>query len=193
MEPFNIYLSGVGGQGIGLLSEIILRAADHAGYVVKAVDTHGLAQRGGIVISQIRLGLQVHTPLIPSNTADLVISLERHEALRALIHAAKDGGTLIYYNTVWQPLDVRLGDANEVPAETIQSQCKVRKVRLLEVFESGLPDTRMQNIALLAHIEKEKLVPEICIDDYRQSMEDLMSGSMLDNNRALFESLIGEH
>jgi Pyruvate/2-oxoacid:ferredoxin oxidoreductase gamma subunit len=94
MERFNIYLAGVGGQGIGLLSEIILRAADHAGHVVKAVDTHGLAQRGGIVVSQIRLGRYVHAPLIASNTADLVISLERHEALRALNHAAKDGGTL---------------------------------------------------------------------------------------------------
>jgi indolepyruvate ferredoxin oxidoreductase beta subunit len=192
MERFNIYLAGVGGQGIGLLSEIILRAADHAGYAVKAVDTHGLAQRGGIVVSQIRLGRHVHTPLIASNTADLVISLERHEALRALNHAAKDGGTLIYYNTVWQPLDVRLGNAHETAAETIQSQCKARKVRLLEVFESGLPDSRMQNIALLAHIEKENLVPGISLDDYRKSMQDLMSGSMLDKNMALFASLIGK-
>ena len=56
MNIFNIHLCGVGGQGIGLLSEIILRAADHAGHAAKAVDTHGLAQRGGIVVSQIRLG-----------------------------------------------------------------------------------------------------------------------------------------
>ena len=46
MQAFNIYLCGVGGQGIGLLSEILLRAADYAGYCAKAVDTHGLAQRG---------------------------------------------------------------------------------------------------------------------------------------------------
>ena len=47
MEAFNAYLIGVGGQGIGMLSEILIRAADHAGHRVKAVDTHGLAQRGG--------------------------------------------------------------------------------------------------------------------------------------------------
>ena len=192
MASFNIFLAGVGGQGIGLLSEVILRASDHAGYAVRAVDTHGLAQRGGIVISQIRMGEQVHTPLIPSGGADLVISLERHEAARALNTAAKDGGALIYYNTVWQPLDVRLGSADETSAEMIQAQCKARKVRLLEVFEPDLPDTRMQNIALLAHIEKANLVPGISLENYRQAMEDLMAGSMLEGNMALFDSMIGK-
>ncbi len=190
MNPFNIYLSGVGGQGIGLLSEIILRAADHAGYTVKAVDTHGLAQRGGIVVSQIRMGGQVHTPLIPANAADLVVSLERHEALRALNRAARDGGTLIYYNTVWQPLEVRLGTAAEVTGDVIQSQCKARNIRLLEVFEPDLPDTRMQNIALLSHIHSGQLIPDIDGEDYRRAMEDLMGGGMLRENMKLFESLI---
>ncbi len=190
MDSFNIYLSGVGGQGIGLLSEIVLRAADHAGYTVKAVDTHGLAQRGGIVVSQIRMGSQVHTPLVPTNAADLVVSLERHEALRALNRAARDGGTLIYYNTVWQPLDVRLGAAAEVTGGTIQAQCKARRIRLLEVFEPNLSDTRMQNIALLSHIHKEQLIPGIDLENYRQAMEDLMAGGMLQANWVLFESLI---
>ena len=56
MNAFNVYMTGVGGQGIGLLSEILLRAADHAGHTVKGVDTHGLAQRGGIVVSSLRFG-----------------------------------------------------------------------------------------------------------------------------------------
>jgi pyruvate/2-oxoacid:ferredoxin oxidoreductase beta subunit len=64
MKAFNVYLTGVGGQGIGLIGEIILRAADHGGHPVKSVDTHGLAQRGGIVVSQIRFGENVFSPLI---------------------------------------------------------------------------------------------------------------------------------
>lgn len=191
MERFNIYLSGVGGQGIGLLSEIILRAADRAGHHVKAVDTHGLAQRGGIVVSQIRIGSRVYTPIIPAHAADLVISLERHEALRALNYAAKDGGTLIYYNTVWQPLDVRLAAATEVSGESIQSQCKACNIRLLEICVPDLPDIRMQNIALLANIQTEQLVPGIDLDNYRQAMDDLMHGDMLKSNLGLFEELIG--
>ena len=107
MTSFNIYLTGVGGQGIGLLSEILLRSADHAGLKVKAVDTHGLAQRGGIVISHLRIGEKVFSPLIFRNQADLVVALERNEALRGLNAALKDNGTLIYYDTSWQPLEVR--------------------------------------------------------------------------------------
>ena len=188
MTPFNIYLSGVGGQGIGLLSETILRAADYAGHRVKGVDTHGLAQRGGIVVSQIRLGKDVHTPLVPRHQADLLISLERHEALRSLTEFAKDGATLIYYNTVWQPLDVRLGTAQEVSAKDLEELCRQMGVKRIEVFHPDLEDVRMQNMALLARIDKEGLVPDVKSDHYRQAMEDLMAGSMLKKNMALYET-----
>ncbi len=188
MEAFNIYLAGVGGQGIGLLSEMILRAADHAGYTVKAVDTHGLAQRGGIVVSQVRIGTAVHTPLIPAQQADLVVALERHEALRALETTSKEGGVLIYYQTVWQPLEVRLGDAPEVSAETVETQCRERKVKLIEVFQPELADVRTQNVVLLAHIQRHGLIPGIDVEHYHQAMDDLMAGSMLALNTALFEA-----
>ncbi|WP_218188016.1 2-oxoacid:acceptor oxidoreductase family protein [Desulfosarcina cetonica] len=118
MKAFNIYLTGVGGQGIGLISETILRAADHAGHAVKSVDTHGLAQRGGIVVSHIRLGTEIFSPLVPAGRADLVIALERHEALRAMATQLKPKGVLVYYNTSWQPLSVRLNQTAETrPAE----------------------------------------------------------------------------
>lgn len=188
MKTFNIYLSGVGGQGIGLLSETILRAADYAGHQVKAVDTHGLAQRGGVVVSQIRVGSDVYSPLVPCHEADLVISMERHEALRALSAYAGKSSVLIYYNTVWQPLDVRLGKAAEIPEEAVHKSCKQIGVRLIEVFQSDLEDTRMQNMALLAHICQASLVPEVTIDHYRRALKDLMTGKMLKRNLTLFES-----
>ena len=188
MKQFNLYLSGVGGQGIGLLSETILRAADHAGHHVKGVDTHGLAQRGGIVVSQIRFGSDVHTPLVQQFQADLIISLERHEALRALAAYGKTGATLIYYNTVWQPLDVRLGTAQEVSSDAIEAQCQQMEVKCIEVFHPDLEDVRMQNVALLARIDKERLVPGVDSGHYRQAMEDLMAGSMLKKNMALYET-----
>jgi indolepyruvate ferredoxin oxidoreductase, beta subunit len=74
MKSYNCYLIGVGGQGIGLLAETILRAVDHAGIPVKSVDTHGLAQRGGTVISQIRMGDEVFSPIIPPFESDLILS-----------------------------------------------------------------------------------------------------------------------
>jgi indolepyruvate ferredoxin oxidoreductase beta subunit len=188
MDSFNVYLAGVGGQGIGLLSEMILRAADHSGQKVKGVDTHGLAQRGGIVVSQIRMGERVFTPLIPEGQADLVVALERHEALRAMVQFAKTGGVLVYYNSVWQPLGVRLGEATEVCAADIKAQCRQSRIGLKEVFDPRLEDVRMQNVVILAHIAQGALIPGISRQHYLQAMQDLMDGSILAKNKALFES-----
>ena len=187
MKTFNIYLTGVGGQGIGLLSELMLRAADRAGQPVKAVDTHGLAQRGGIVVSMIRIGPTVFTPLIRPHQADLVIALERHEALRAVARYGRPGGTLIYYDTVWQPLDVRLGKMAEASAADIRDCCRQAGISLIEVFDADLEDARTQNIVLLAHIDQHGLLPGVQTADYEQAMQDLMEGRMLELNQILFK------
>jgi indolepyruvate ferredoxin oxidoreductase beta subunit len=189
MKAFNIYLTGVGGQGIGLLSEIILRAADHASLRVKGVDTHGLAQRGGVVISQIRIGDRVNSPLIQPGHADLVVALERHEALRGTIGYLRNGGTLIYYDVAWQPLDVRLGSDQEVTESDVREFCEQQDIRVYKVFETDLPDARMQNVALLARITKLNLIPDVTTDHYLQAMDDLMTGKMLEKNLELFHHL----
>ncbi len=187
MKSFSIYLTGVGGQGIGLISEIILRAADHAGLPVKSVDTHGLAQRGGIVVSQIRIGEEVFSPIIPAGQADMVISLERHEAFRAAGTALKDNGCLIYYNTVWQPLSVRLNQTAEIKMSDIEGLCRARGIQAISVFHPDLPDIRMQNMAVLSEIHRHRLIPGIDLVHYQTAMSDLMSGSMLADNRGLFD------
>jgi indolepyruvate ferredoxin oxidoreductase, beta subunit len=188
MKPFNIYLTGVGGQGIGLISETILRAVDHGGHRVKSVDTHGLAQRGGIVVSQIRMGDAVFSPLIPDGQADLVASLERHEALRAAGTMLKRKGVLIYYNTVWQPLSVRLNERSEVSQTDIHSLCKNRGIKVISVFRDHLTDIRMQNMVVLAEICKRGLIPGIQQEHYEKAMADLMAGTMLEKNMAVFSA-----
>lgn len=187
MKVFSIYLTGVGGQGIGLIGEIILRASDHSGHTVKSVDTHGLAQRGGIVVTQIRIGDNVFSPLIPAGQADLVVSLERHEALRAAGTALKDNGCLIYYNTVWQPLSVRLNETAEVVESDILDFCRARGIQVMPVFHAGLKDVRMQNMAVLSEIHRHQLIPGINLEHIQAAMADLMSGTMLEENRRLFD------
>jgi indolepyruvate ferredoxin oxidoreductase, beta subunit len=187
MESQNIYLTGVGGQGIGLISEILLRAADHAGLLVKSVDTHGLAQRGGIVVSQIRIGDAVHTPIIPEGEADLVVSLERHEALRGMNLMLVDGGTLVYYNTVWQPLETRLNRAEETSEALVEETCAARNIKLIRVFQQELTDPRTQNVVVLAEIDRQGLVQGVRTEHYKQAMDDLMQGSMLADNLQLFD------
>ena len=188
MKTMNIYLTGVGGQGIGLISEIILRAGDHAGLMVKGVDTHGLAQRGGIVASQIRIGGVVHTPLMEAQGADMVVALERSEALRAAGQYLKTGGTLIYYDVIWQPLPVRLKLAEQVDSEALLGFCMDNGIKVMTVFAPQLTDPRMQNIALLACISSNNLILGVSKIHYLAAMDDLMAGSMYAKNVAFFES-----
>jgi len=190
VKAFNIYLTGVGGQGIGLLSEILLRAADHAGFPVKGVDTHGLAQRGGIVVSQIRIGSDVHSPLIRRGDADLVVALERHEAFRGITAFLKDGGAVIYYDAVWQPLPVRLNQASEVDNDAILAHCSERKIQVFRMLKPGLTDARMQNMAVLAGIHRNHLIPGIAFGHYQSAMTDLMEGDMLEKNMVLMNEVL---
>jgi indolepyruvate ferredoxin oxidoreductase beta subunit len=188
MQVFNIYLIGVGGQGIGLLSEIILRAADHAGHEVRAVDTHGLAQRGGSVVSQIRLGPAAHSPLIRWGEADLIVALECHEALRALARMPRPGSSLVYYDTSWQPLSVRLAQAEAVSAAGLEAACRQRGVSPVRVRVDDLPETRMQNMAVLACVHRHRMIPGLAETHYLEAMGDLMTSGMLESNRRIFQA-----
>jgi indolepyruvate ferredoxin oxidoreductase beta subunit len=189
-DKFDIYLIGVGGQGIGLLSETLIRAADHAGLAVKGVDTHGLAQRGGMVVSHVRLGAGAHSPLVMAGQAEMVVALERHEALRGMNLYLRDGGTLVYYDTSWQPLNVRLKKDRPLEAAVISGECRVREIREVRVFQPGLEDPRMQNVAVLAEICRQKLVPGVNSGHVTAALNDLLAGPVLEKNLALFQKII---
>ena len=73
---FNVSLVGVGGQGILLTSDILALAAMHAGLDVKKSEIHGMSQRGGSVISQVRFGARVHSPIMPDGQSDVLVSFD---------------------------------------------------------------------------------------------------------------------
>ncbi|MCL2622020.1 MAG: indolepyruvate oxidoreductase subunit beta [Planctomycetaceae bacterium] len=90
-KTVSVVLAGVGGQGILLASEIIAQTAVNAGFDVKTNEVHGMAQRGGAVVAQIRYGTQVYSPLVSMGTASVLGSLERAECLRYLDYLLPDG------------------------------------------------------------------------------------------------------
>src|ERR1700690_4018621 len=96
-KTMNLFLCGVGGQGILLASEVISSACVKSGFDVKQSEVHGMAQRGGSVISHIRFGKKVYSPLIEPGDADIVVSFEMLEALRYLPYMHK--GTKVIVNT----------------------------------------------------------------------------------------------
>lgn len=95
MKTMNVSLVGVGGQGILLTSDVLAKTATLAGLDVKKSEIHGMAQRGGSVISQVRFGEKVYSPIIADGTSDLLVSFERLEALRWRHLLAPEGRVLI--------------------------------------------------------------------------------------------------
>lgn len=185
---FDILIVGVGGQGVGTLSEVIIRAVDHAGGRCIGVDTHGLAQRGGVVSSHLRMG-DVHSPLVIPGDVDLVLALERHEAMRGLSYL-KPGGTLVYYDTSWQPLPVRLGKEPEVTNDEVLRAAQELGAQVHRVFYE-LEDARMQNVAVLATVARLMLIPRVEPTHYLKAMEDLMPERTYRTNSELFSKLVG--
>ncbi|MEQ8187570.1 MAG: indolepyruvate oxidoreductase subunit beta [Candidatus Eremiobacterota bacterium] len=90
-EVTSICITGVGGQGIILASNIISKLALSAGYDVKKSEVHGMSQRGGSVVSEVRFGKKVYSPLISEGGADIVMSFETVEALRYINKLKKNG------------------------------------------------------------------------------------------------------
>lgn len=103
----NILLAGVGGQGTVLASKLIAYAAMDQGKTVKTAETIGMAQRGGSVVSHVRIGEGVFSPLIAQGTADVIIGFEPGEAVRMLPYL-KRGGVLITSKTAVMPVTAAL-------------------------------------------------------------------------------------
>ena len=183
----NIYLCGVGGQGIGLLAEVMIQSCLSAGHRVKGVDTHGLAQRGGIVTSHIRLGERVFSPRIPPGQAEIVLGLERLEAYRAAVGMLKDGGTVVYYDCEYQPIHVRMGKAQYPSVAELEQVVKERHGRIERVF-LDLPDPRMQNTALLGRFAALGLVEGLTPAIVEAQLSELIPAAALEENLNVFRA-----
>ena len=192
MRDLNIYLTGVGGQGIGLLSRVLTEACLKAGYDIKSVDTHGLAQRGGTVISQIRIGQKIYSPLIPEGEADIVIGLERLEAFRAMQMLKDKDGKVLYYDSQYQPIDVRLNEHHYPSKKELQEYGDKKKCEIKAVKNDDLPDPRMQNIVLLAEIAKLGWIENVDAQKIKNVMKDVLPAKIRKMNLELFDDLIIE-
>jgi indolepyruvate ferredoxin oxidoreductase beta subunit len=186
---FNIYLCGVGGQGIGLLAAALAQAADRAGLKVMACDTHGLAQRGGVVSSHIRLGEDALTPLVPEGAADLVLALERLEALRGSAQYLKKGGKVIYYDTVYQPVSVRMGKAEYPSAAETEKEVRAMGGEAFAVSLPEIQDPRMQNSALLGRLAALGAVPGLEAGVIEEVLKEIVPAAALEENLRIFRSV----
>ena len=114
----NIMIVGVGGQGTLLTSRIIGKTAMELGYDVKISEVHGMAQRGGSVVTFVRFGEKVNEPVVEEGQADVIIAFERLEALR-YSHFLKKDGVLVVNDCRIDPMTVVIG-AKEYPENIIE-------------------------------------------------------------------------
>lgn len=94
-RPLNFLLAGVGGQGTILASDILAQVGLAAGYQVKQAEVHGMSQRGGSVISHVRWGERIYSPLVGAGEVDVLLAFEKLEALRYLGQLRNDALALI--------------------------------------------------------------------------------------------------
>lgn len=129
MKKMDILITGVGGQGVVLASDIIGETALAAGFDVKKTDTLGMAQRGGSVVSHVRLADKVWSPLIKEGEVDLLLAFEKLEAAR-WSHYLKPGAIAIINSYEQPPLSVALGQEKYPTDEEIAAALKRRTDRI---------------------------------------------------------------
>jgi len=129
MKKLDILVAGVGGQGVILASDIIGETALSAQYDVKKADTLGMAQRGGSVISHVRIGRQVRSPLIKKGEANVLIAFEKLEAARWSYYL-QPGGVVVANNHAVPPSSVNTGNEQYPNDQEITSILKQRTDRI---------------------------------------------------------------
>ena len=152
MKKIDLLMTGVGGQGTILASDIIGEVASSGGYDVKKTDTLGMAQRGGSVISHIRIAPRVYSPLIKEGEVDILLAFEKLEAARWGYYL-KPGGVAIVNNLAMPPLSVSLGNDRYPSDEEIVNILKHTTDRIYLTSGSSraleLGDIRALNIFML--------------------------------------------
>jgi len=182
----NILMVGVGGQGTILASRIIGSTALRAGMDVKVSEIHGMAQRGGSVVTHVRFGGKVYAPTIEPGTADVVLAFEKLEALRWL-HYLRQGGTVIVNTQEIYPLPVLTG-ASDYPRDIMERvRARVRDTIEVDALEAAVKcgSSKAVNVVLLGVLASRL---GIDLDLWRRIIEETVPGRTVALNLAAFEA-----
>jgi indolepyruvate ferredoxin oxidoreductase beta subunit len=180
----NILIVGVGGQGIVLAGDVIGLAARLAGLEAKASEVHGMSQRGGSVVSEVRFGAQVFSPLIPPPGADFLLGFELLEGLRGL-ERLRLGGTAIVNTQVIVPSSVTYGTgAYPVDAEEqIRTACPSAVLLDALAIAADLGNVRTLNVILMGVLAGYDILPISCWED---ALRQIVKPRFVELNLAAF-------
>ncbi len=184
----NILISGVGGQGTVLASKLMAAAAMSKGIDVRTTETIGMAQRGGCVVSHIRMGSNIASPLIPLKSAHAIIAFEPAEAVRILPYLSEDG-LMIVCDTAMKPVTSSLkgdtykgSDMIDYLKKNVKDLVIIDGNKLLE--ECG--NAKTLNVALLGTAVESGVFP-YGTDEMKDALRDTLPQRFLDINLNSFE------
>ena len=191
MTPCDILLVGVGGQGVLTIGDLLLRTAFAADVPASFCPTKGMAQRGGFVKAELRLGVDGVGPRIGHHGADLLVAMERSETLRG-IPFVKPGGDVLLYDHVWAPTGVQLGTDDYPPLEEVTAAIEGTGAQWTVLRPSDRPTVDgvpvAANIFLLgALLTRRSLSALLCTEDVEQVLAARWP-SAADTNLAAFRA-----
>ena len=194
----NVLLTGVGGQGTVLAAKVLAQAAQAKGWQVRTAETIGMAQRGGSVVSHVRMGdtgEEVIAPLVAKGTADMIIAFEPAEAARVLPYLAPDG-VMVSATTSIQPITAALSSEPYLAKATVTSLEKRLNVRAGEPARFVLVDDeaalsqvgnrKALNTVLLAFALKTGHLP-LSLDDLRDAIRACVKPRFVELNLAAID------
>lgn len=184
MDNLNIMLVGVGGQGTLLASRILGNVAMKKGYDVKVSEVHGMSQRGGSVVTYVKMGEKVYSPLIEKGEADIIIAFEKLEALR-WVEYLKKGGTLVINDQEINPMPVIIGKA-KYPENIIgllrDNDIQVQSIDALAIArECG--NSKAVNVVLIGLMARSTNMSR---EVWLQAMEEVIPPKLLEVNIKAF-------
>ncbi len=183
-KKVDIIIAGVGGQGTILAGRILSTVALLEGLEVKMAETHGMAQRGGSVITHVRMGEKVFSPLIPRGDADFIMAFERLEALRWLPFLSPQGAAVVN-SQVQEPLPVLTGK-QEYPEGVLEEiKEKASQSLVVDVLEQepvrGNP--RTLNVFLIGMMARQM---PFARETWEKSLAEVIPTRLLEVNREAF-------
>ena len=181
----NIMIVGVGGQGTLLASRILGTLLTDRGYDVKLSEVHGMSQRGGSVVTYVKYGQEIASPIIDQGEADIILAFERLEALRALPYLKK-GGTMIVNDRAIDPMPVITGAA-EYPDGIIDELKKHAQVISLDALtvaeEAG--SAKAVNVVLIGVLAGSTDIPR---DAWIDALKATVPSKFLEINLKAFDA-----
>ena len=180
----NIMIVGVGGQGTLLASRILGNLLVSQGLDVKVSEVHGMSQRGGSVVTYVKYGPKVYSPIIEKGEADVLLAFEKCEAARGVPYLKKDGHIIVNEQEI-DPMPVITG-ACQYPQGIVEHLkalgCRVTPIDALSLAEKA-GSAKAVNVVLIGYLSR---LMEFPLDVWQKILEETVPPKFLDMNRKAF-------